>query len=76
MSNVVRLQGFFVKLQDFNPKLSDFGFAKYGPQGEETHVFTRVLGTKGYFAPEYIGTGTCQSSSIGPELFIKKATQE
>lgn len=52
-----------VILQDFNPKLSDFGLAKYGPHDHETHVSTRVLGTKGYVAPEYIGTGTFNSNS-------------
>ncbi|KAM3706662.1 hypothetical protein ACJW31_03G166900 [Castanea mollissima] len=36
----------------FNPKLSDFGLAKYGPQGDQSHVSSRILGTKGYFAPE------------------------
>ncbi|KAK1428110.1 hypothetical protein QVD17_16938 [Tagetes erecta] len=32
-------------------KLSDFGLAKAGPQGDETHVSTRVMGTYGYAAP-------------------------
>ncbi|XP_060669407.1 probable serine/threonine-protein kinase PBL11 isoform X2 [Ziziphus jujuba] len=42
---------------NFKPKLSDFGLALYGPKGDVDHVSTRVLGTRGYFAPEYIGTG-------------------
>ncbi|EOY30073.1 hypothetical protein QUC31_020452 [Theobroma cacao] len=42
---------------DYNCKLSDFGLAKDGPEGEETHVTTRVIGTQGYAAPEYIMTG-------------------
>ncbi|GAB4853713.1 hypothetical protein Ancab_017906 [Ancistrocladus abbreviatus] len=42
---------------DFHPKLSDFGLAKDGPDGDDTHVSTRVLGTQGYAAPEYIMTG-------------------
>ncbi|KAJ4820297.1 Protein kinase superfamily protein [Rhynchospora pubera] len=42
---------------DYNAKLADFGFAKAGPKGDETHVSTRVLGTHGYAAPEYIATG-------------------
>ncbi|XP_068331700.1 probable serine/threonine-protein kinase PBL11 [Pyrus communis] len=42
---------------DFNAKLSDFGLAKYGPKDDHDHVMSRVLGTKGYIAPEYIGTG-------------------
>ena len=44
-------------LPGFNAKLSDFGLAKYGPQDDQSHVSSRILGTKGYFAPEYIGTG-------------------
>jgi interleukin-1 receptor-associated kinase 1 len=44
-------------LQDFNPKLSDFGLAKDGPIEGATHVTTRVMGTFGYAAPEYIATG-------------------
>lgn len=44
-------------MQDFNAKLSDFGLAKDGPTGDRTHVSTRVMGTHGYAAPEYIATG-------------------
>ncbi|XP_027368253.1 probable serine/threonine-protein kinase PBL21 [Abrus precatorius] len=43
--------------KDFNPKLSDFGLAKLGPIGDNTHVSTRVMGTYGYCAPEYAMTG-------------------
>ncbi|XP_022572263.2 probable serine/threonine-protein kinase PBL23 isoform X2 [Brassica napus] len=43
--------------QEFNPKLSDFGLAKVGPTGGQTHVSTRVMGTYGYCAPEYALTG-------------------
>ncbi|XP_057786251.1 probable serine/threonine-protein kinase PBL8 [Salvia miltiorrhiza] len=42
---------------DYMAKLSDFGLAKAGPQGDETHVSTRVMGTYGYAAPEYVMTG-------------------
>ncbi|GLT61427.1 hypothetical protein SLA2020_341330 [Shorea laevis] len=42
---------------DYNAKLSDFGLATDGPEGEQTHVTTRVMGTEGYAAPEYIKTG-------------------
>ncbi|EEF40986.1 putative receptor-like protein kinase At1g72540 [Ricinus communis] len=42
---------------DFNAKLSDFGLATDGPQGDESHISTRVMGTEGYAAPEYIMTG-------------------
>lgn len=41
----------------FNAKLSDFGLAKHGPDGGESHVTTRVMGTYGYAAPEYVSTG-------------------
>lgn len=44
--------------QDYNVKLSDFGLAKDGPEGDKTHVSTRVMGTQGYAAPEYVMTGT------------------
>ncbi|KAI3970711.1 hypothetical protein MKX01_024358 [Papaver californicum] len=43
--------------QDYHPKLSDFGLAKLGPVGENSHITTRVVGTYGYCAPEYASTG-------------------
>ncbi|XP_047316813.1 probable serine/threonine-protein kinase PBL18 [Impatiens glandulifera] len=57
---------------EFNAKLSDFGLAKSGPRGEETHVTTQVFGTQGYTAPEYICTGRltakCDVYSFGVVL--------
>jgi len=44
-------------LQSYNAKISDFGLAKLGPSGGQSHVTTRVMGTYGYAAPEYIATG-------------------
>uniref|UniRef100_J3M0F3 non-specific serine/threonine protein kinase n=1 Tax=Oryza brachyantha TaxID=4533 RepID=J3M0F3_ORYBR len=41
----------------YNAKLSDFGLAKNGPSAGESHVTTRVMGTYGYAAPEYVATG-------------------
>ncbi|RWW16568.1 hypothetical protein GW17_00019539 [Ensete ventricosum] len=52
--------------QDFAAKLSDFGLAKMGPEGEDTHVTTRVMGTHGYAAPEYVMTG--ESSIASPAV--------
>ncbi|WCJ35965.1 Protein kinase superfamily protein [Euphorbia peplus] len=46
---------------EFHAKLSDFGLAKAGPTGDRTHVSTRILGTEGYTAPEYIATGKLTS---------------
>lgn len=43
--------------ESYHPKLSDFGLAKLGPVGDNTHVSTRVMGTYGYCAPEYAMTG-------------------
>ncbi|XP_059294349.1 probable serine/threonine-protein kinase PBL7 [Lycium ferocissimum] len=43
--------------EGFHAKLSDFGLAKFGPSADDTHVSTRVMGTHGYCAPEYAGTG-------------------
>ncbi|KAB5552281.1 hypothetical protein DKX38_009592 [Salix brachista] len=53
---------------DYTAKLSDFGLAKAGPQGDETHVSTRVMGTYGYAAPEYVMTG-CVSVSLAKNQF-------
>lgn len=46
--------------QNYNAKLSDFGLAKDGPTGDKSHVSTRVMGTYGYAAPEYLATGIIQ----------------
>ncbi|XP_057768246.1 probable serine/threonine-protein kinase PBL17 [Salvia miltiorrhiza] len=53
--------------EDFNAKLSDFGLARVGPTGDQTHVSTRVMGTYGYAAPEYVMTGhlTARSDVYG-----------
>ncbi|KAK9700121.1 hypothetical protein RND81_08G218500 [Saponaria officinalis] len=42
---------------NFEAKLSDFGLAKDGPFDEKSYVSTRVMGTHGYAAPEYLSTG-------------------
>ncbi|WVZ59055.1 hypothetical protein U9M48_009259 [Paspalum notatum var. saurae] len=47
----------------FTAKLSDFGLAKDGPVGEASHVSTRVMGTYGYAAPEYMMTGHLTAAS-------------
>ncbi|KAJ4834589.1 putative serine/threonine-protein kinase pbl15 [Turnera subulata] len=44
-------------LHSADQPLSDFGLAKMGPDGSDTHVTTRVMGTYGYAAPEYVSTG-------------------
>ncbi|XP_010690221.2 probable serine/threonine-protein kinase PIX13 [Beta vulgaris subsp. vulgaris] len=41
----------------YNAKISDFGLAKLGPSESQSHVTTRVMGTYGYAAPEYVATG-------------------
>ncbi|WMV36150.1 hypothetical protein MTR67_029535 [Solanum verrucosum] len=43
--------------KEYNAKLSDFGLAKLGPMGDNSHVSSRVMGTYGYCAPEYQRTG-------------------
>uniref|UniRef100_A0A6N2KH22 non-specific serine/threonine protein kinase n=1 Tax=Salix viminalis TaxID=40686 RepID=A0A6N2KH22_SALVM len=42
---------------DYNAKLSDFGLAMDGLEGDQTQITTCVMGTEGYAAPEYINTG-------------------
>ncbi|CAL9128558.1 unnamed protein product [Musa textilis] len=49
--------------EDYNAKLSDFGLAKDGPVGDRSHVSTRIMGTRGYAAPEYMMTGHLTASS-------------
>ncbi|XP_062081538.1 probable serine/threonine-protein kinase PIX13 [Humulus lupulus] len=41
----------------YTAKISDFGLAKLGPSASQSHVTTRVMGTYGYAAPEYVATG-------------------
>ncbi|XP_050234506.1 probable serine/threonine-protein kinase PBL11 [Mercurialis annua] len=48
---------------NYNAKLSDFGLARDGPTGDKSHVSTRVMGTHGYAAPEYLGTGHLTAKS-------------
>lgn len=47
----------------YNAKLSDFGLAKDGPIDGKSYVSTRVMGTYGYAAPEYMATGHLTSRS-------------
>ncbi|KAK9144772.1 hypothetical protein Sjap_004675 [Stephania japonica] len=49
--------------ENFKPKLSDFGLAREGPTGENTHVSTAVVGTYGYAAPDYVETGHLTTKS-------------
>lgn len=42
---------------NFDAKISDFGLAKMMPEDQEMYVTTKVLGTFGYFDPEYTSTG-------------------
>lgn len=43
--------------QNYKAKLSGFGLAREGPDNGSTHVSTKIMGTYGYAAPEYIATG-------------------
>lgn len=54
--------------QDYVAKLSDFGLAKDGPEGDDTHISTRVMGTEGYAAPEYIQTGNKSMNIVNYKL--------
>ncbi|KAK8966426.1 hypothetical protein KSP40_PGU004035 [Platanthera guangdongensis] len=47
----------------YKAKLSDFGLAKDGPTGDKSHVSTRIMGTYGYAAPEYLATGHLTAKS-------------
>ncbi|KAM3226327.1 hypothetical protein ACQJBY_058788 [Aegilops geniculata] len=42
--------------RNYSPKIGDFGLAKLFPDNV-THVTTRVVGTTGYLAPEYVVHG-------------------
>ena len=49
--------------EDLNPKLSDFGHANSAGGEKGSTVPSRVVGTYGYCAPEYVRSGnlTCKS---------------
>lgn len=47
--------------QNYDAKLSDFGLARDGPIGDQSHVSTKIMGTHGYAAPEYLATGSSVS---------------
>ncbi|KAF3324978.1 putative receptor-like protein kinase [Carex littledalei] len=49
--------------RELKPKLSDFGLAREGPTGSNTHVSTAAVGTYGYAAPDYIETGHLTTKS-------------
>ncbi|KAF8101527.1 hypothetical protein N665_0204s0024 [Sinapis alba] len=42
---------------NYEANISGFGLAKLGPSQGNSHVSTRVMGTFGYAAPEYMATG-------------------
>ncbi|KAI3729294.1 hypothetical protein L6452_17947 [Arctium lappa] len=44
------------------PKIADFGMAKLYPE-DQTHVNTRVAGTNGYMAPEYVMHGNLSTKA-------------
>mgnify|MGYP002776897576 CR=1 FL=1 len=47
---------------DWNACVADFGLAKFTPEGA-THLTTRVAGTQGYVAPEYVLYGQLTEKS-------------
>uniref|UniRef100_A0A7N0RH83 non-specific serine/threonine protein kinase n=1 Tax=Kalanchoe fedtschenkoi TaxID=63787 RepID=A0A7N0RH83_KALFE len=50
---------------NYTAKLSDFGLARDGPTGDKSHVSTRIMGTFGYAAPEYLATAKSDIYSFG-----------
>ncbi|CAA3022667.1 kinase 2B, chloroplastic-like [Olea europaea subsp. europaea] len=58
--------------QDFNAKLSGIDLTKEMLPDHITHVSTRVMGTYGYAAPEYIATGHLTYKCDAIDRFISK----
>ncbi|KAF5453556.1 hypothetical protein F2P56_028454 [Juglans regia] len=58
---------------NYDVKLSDFGLAKDGPENDRSHVSTRVMGTYGYAAPEYMITGTLKFTTLFTFTYCLKA---
>jgi len=42
---------------DLNPKISDFGMARIFPSDATQATASRLVGTYGYMAPEYVSDG-------------------
>lgn len=58
------LRSINVLLDDgMNPKISDFGPAKFGRNKGDGHITTRVIGAYGYSSPEYAMTGELTTKS-------------
>ncbi|KDP45058.1 hypothetical protein JCGZ_01558 [Jatropha curcas] len=57
---------------NYNAKLSGFALARDGPTDDKSYVSTRVMGTQGFAAPEYLATGRlnakCDVFSFGVVL--------
>ncbi|GAA0160720.1 hypothetical protein LIER_43535 [Lithospermum erythrorhizon] len=49
---------------DYTAKISDFWFAKDRLEGDETNVASRIMGTHGYAAPEYIMTALMSMTDV------------
>ncbi|RDY14217.1 putative serine/threonine-protein kinase PIX13, partial [Mucuna pruriens] len=62
--------------EDYNAKISDFGLAKLGPSGGDSHVTTRIIGTHGYAAPEYISTVLLEMLTGLRALDINRSTEQ
>uniref|UniRef100_A0A804LDZ4 non-specific serine/threonine protein kinase n=1 Tax=Zea mays TaxID=4577 RepID=A0A804LDZ4_MAIZE len=61
--------------EEYNAKLSDFGLAKDGPVGDKSHVSTRIMGTYGYAAPEYIMTGADLQENESVGILVRMGTK-
>ncbi|WOL08826.1 cysteine-rich receptor-like protein kinase 35 isoform X2 [Canna indica] len=48
--------------EEWSPKIADFGMARLFP-AEQTQVKTRVVGTNGYMAPEYVLHGSLSTKA-------------
>ncbi|RZR90358.1 hypothetical protein BHM03_00018224 [Ensete ventricosum] len=58
---------------NYNAKLSDFGLAKDGPTDDKSHVSTRIMGTHGYAAPEYLATGDLLILAASFPIMLERA---
>ncbi|QCD82156.1 interleukin-1 receptor-associated kinase 4 [Vigna unguiculata] len=66
MFNPEGLQG-FSQWQNYNAKISDFGLARKGLSGGQSQA-TRIMGTYGYAAPEYVATDLHMQEGNGNKM--------